>query len=530
MNCFQLVQKCSCLHTRKIINLCNKRTLTTAKEKIELKHIPSLPFLGSLVSSQSGIKIDLNDYYSIWPRARKKFGDFYTIGLPGGLGAGINGTVHIVHEPAEMMKVLRAEGKYPTSPVQDMWSLKKMMDDSDFGRAGQILHAGEDWKLIRSFMQKDLMSPQAANSFLPSILEVVPFISKGMPGYSDNMDSFLKQASFDMFCSVLFGTFPRITDPDTVADPVDEEFCLKIAQVLSDGISMPLSPWETLLHKIGIQSKFYKKTRDDWKLTMEYGMKNISALQKRKEAGNLTQSEKNSYWNQAIERWKIGNTDLTEDEVHKICLVLFNVSVDTTSTKIGWHLMHVALNEESQETLFQEINQNVQETDGKLTPEMFDPIKSPYLGAVLRESNRLTPPVNLSPRRRIDKEVKVHGHIIPAGSVVAFDQVAKSCDPEFVDDPFEFRPERFLPEAVQARKGTKSEFLDHPLYSSPFGLGARQCPGSRVARNESMAFLAKTVLDWKMSLPDVSDFRDVPYVREAVFTPKLPTFNFESRK
>lgn len=231
-----------------------------------------------------------------------------------------------------------------------------------------------------------------------------------------------------------------------------------------------------------------------------------------------------------MERWKMSETDLTVDEVSKICLLMFSASVDTTAGQIAWYLTHIALNEEVQEKLFQEISQNVQESGGKITPEMFVPSKSPYLSAVVRESHRLTPPVNINPRRRIAKEVEIHGHVLPVGSVVAFDHISKSIDPEFVEDPFIFRPERFLPDAIEARKGTKSEFLDHPLFSGPFGQGARRCPGSRVARNESMAMLAQCVLDWKMYIPDVSSYRDIPYGRETIIVPKLPKFSFESRK
>lgn len=263
---------------------------------------------------------------------------------------------------------------------------------------------------------------------------------------------------------------------------------------------------------------------------LDYGMKKLVELDKKKEAGTLTESEEASYWNQAMERWEKGDTGLTKDEVFKICLILFNASVDTTSAKTAWHLLHVALNEEAQERLYQEIYNNVQETGGKITPVMFAAANSPYLAAVLRESNRLTCPANLTPIRRTAKETEVHGPIIPAGSVVCFDQASKSIDPEFVDDPFSFQPERFLPDAVEARKGTKAEFLDHPLFSGPFGQGARRCPGSRVARNESMALLAQCVLDWKMSIPEVSDFRDVPYGLDTLVSPKLPKFSFEPRE
>jgi hypothetical protein len=78
-------------------------------------------------------------------------------------------------------------------------------------------------------------------------------------------------------------------------------------------------------------------------------------------------------------------------------------------------------------------------------------------------------------------------------------------------------------------KGTKAEFLDHAFFSSPFGQGARRCPGSRVARNESMALLAQCVLDWKMSIPSVSHYQEVATGLDTLFTPRLPPFEFQAR-
>jgi len=480
------------------------------------------------MSAYSGITFDPDNIIGIWPEIRKKFGDFYTIGLPGP-GTGIHGTVHVLQDPNEMMKVLRSEGKYPTSSVQDLWSFKQMFDDYGFGRSGEILGHGKDWKLVRTFLQSDFLAPQSANRYLPGILKATPHISKGIALHSDNLNNFLNLASFDMFCSILIGTYPRITDPDTAVDPADDEFCTKVVDQIQGAVMMTRSPYETILYKLGIKSSRYKEVYDTWTETLEYGMKRLSEQEKKKEAGMLTEAEEASYWNQAMERWAKGDTGLTKDEVLKICIVLFNTSVDTTSTKTAWHLLHTALNEEAQEKLYEEVFANVQETDGKITPGLFAASKSPYLGAVIRESNRLTCPANLTPVRKIAEDTEIHGHTIPAGSSIAFDQLSKSVDPEFVDDPFAFRPERFLPDAVEARKGTKSQFLDHPLFSGPFGQGARRCPGSRVAKNESMALLAQCVLDWKMSVPGCTDFRDVPNTLETLITPKLPKFNFEKR-
>ena len=99
---------------------CNN-TLAATDNNILIQHVPSLPFLGSIIPHHSGL--DFSDMLNMFTNARNKYGDFYTIGIPN-LGAGLYGTLHIVQDPLEMMKVLRSEDKYPTSSVQNNWSFK----------------------------------------------------------------------------------------------------------------------------------------------------------------------------------------------------------------------------------------------------------------------------------------------------------------------------------------------------------------------------------------------------------------------
>lgn len=429
-------------------------TGSTTNDFVPLKHVPSLPVVGSMIKQHSGISMDLNDGAGVWIECRKKFGDFYTIGIPG-IGAGTHGTLYVVQDPHEMAKVIRSEGKYPTSSVQDLWPFLQVQEDYGITHSGGgIMGQGEEWKRIRSFMQTDLLAPKSANRYLPGIIKATQYCSRSLPHHKQNVNYFLQLASFDMFCSVLLGAFPRITDPDPSnrADPeADAEFCQNISRALAVGSKMPLSPWETMLYRLGIKSSTYKQLYKDWLSAVKIGEQKIAVLEAKKEAGTLTEAEEASYWNQAMERWKLGETDLTKEEVTTICSTMFNASVDTTSAKTAWHFLHVALNPEAQERLYDEIYANVQESDGVISPGLFAASNTPYLGAVLRESNRLTCPANLSPIRKIVSDIEIHGHVVPAGSKVAFDQVAKSLDAEFVDDPFEFRPERFLPEAVAAR-------------------------------------------------------------------------------
>jgi cytochrome P450 len=82
-----------------------------------------------------------------------------------------------------------------------------------------------------------------------------------------------------------------------------------------------------------------------------------------------------------------------------------------------------------------------------------------------------------------------------------FNTLAVQMDPTIVEDPMEFRPERWLKDAVEERKGTPSSIVDHPFYSGPFSQGSRRCPGSRVAYLEVQSILATLLLDWEIEGP-----------------------------
>lgn len=95
-----------------------------------LEHVPSLPFVGSTIQRYSGTPPMSGNNFNYWLGLRRKFGDFYTVGLPG-FGNGLHGTAHILTDPYEMAKVIRSEGKYPSGVVQKNWVLEKIMKKAD---------------------------------------------------------------------------------------------------------------------------------------------------------------------------------------------------------------------------------------------------------------------------------------------------------------------------------------------------------------------------------------------------------------
>jgi len=123
----------------------------------------------------------------------------------------------------------------------------------------------------------------------------------------------------------------------------------------------------------------------------------------------------------------------------------------------------------------------------------------------------------------LDKPITLDGHEIPADTKFTMMLSAIQNDPDYVDAPDRFNPERWNPEEVAKRKGTPKEVLDHGLLAKPFSHGSRMCIGARVAELELKMAISKLVLDWKISL----DPNSPPYliVQQTLLSPSpFPKF------
>mmetsp|Transcript_11856 Transcript_11856/g.20859 ORF Transcript_11856/g.20859 Transcript_11856/m.20859 type:complete len:163 (+) Transcript_11856:866-1354(+) len=132
----------------------------------------------------------------------------------------------------------------------------------------------------------------------------------------------------------------------------------------------------------------------------------------------------------------------------------------------------------------------------------------PYLKACIRESHRLTPTAPVLAKRLEENIEVVVDDIVykaQAGQRIMLNLRAFPIDPIFVDKPTIYKPERFLKDAVEARKGTPSEIIDHPSFADPFGRGKRRCLGSNIAMAEMIVLAARMIQDWEITLVDPSD-------------------------
>ncbi|RYP20696.1 hypothetical protein DL765_002646 [Monosporascus sp. GIB2] len=123
-----------------------------------------------------------------------------------------------------------------------------------------------------------------------------------------------------------------------------------------------------------------------------------------------------------------------------------------------------------------------------------------YMLAVLNESLRLYPPL-VSGLVRVVPPAGEHvaGHWVPGGTNVEVQEWSINHSEDNWEDPWAFRPERFLRDA-DAAAGSGDRLDAH----QPFSFGPRNCIGRNLAYAEMRLILARIVYGFDMKLADDS--------------------------
>ncbi|XP_054157436.1 uncharacterized protein LOC128955785 [Oppia nitens] len=206
------------------------------------------------------------------------------------------------------------------------------------------------------------------------------------------------------------------------------------------------------------------------------------------------------------------NLKLSPDELTAQGIFFFIAGYDTTTAAISHCIYYLATNMDCQQKLYKEL---ADKYSGKpFTYEELNEFK--YLNAVINETLRLAPPLTSVERDCIeDYTLGNTGITIPKGTTVEFHPYIIHRDPEFFDEPNDFKPDRFL------------EPRHHPYAFIPFGGGPRLCIGMRFALNEMRMCIAKMVLNFEFTpTPDTK----IEYFNgQLLLTPKNVMVNIKNR-
>jgi len=409
----------------------------------------------------------------------------------------------VVCDPREYERVYHSEGKYPHGSSQEAPVFIEYHESRGNDYVSKSMRDGEDWRNWRQKLNRDIFLKSSARSYTPSIAAAARGGSTFAPQYANRMDNFISRLAFDMFCSIAFGESPGTVDVN--AEEEDVLFVKNTQDAFSLAGVIMLSPQEKVL-----RSSRYDSFVDSMDKSMEFSKERTEyfvqkALDRQREDSNqgemalkapaVSADEDKCPFSSVIDRL-VARNEMQTDELTETIGSLLMAGVDTTAYVMGWLWINLARSVEAQGQLAAELESVLAGSDVK--EEDLD--RLPYLRACVRESHRLTPPFPQGHTRRLKNDITIGGYTFPAGMLLSMNINAFQMDEKYVDEPEEYRPERWLPEAVARRKGTEKEVLDHRLLEHPFGAGARMCLGSKLAEIEIIVATARIFQDWKVTL------------------------------
>ncbi|XP_053685851.1 probable cytochrome P450 9f2 [Sabethes cyaneus] len=204
----------------------------------------------------------------------------------------------------------------------------------------------------------------------------------------------------------------------------------------------------------------------------------------------LLQHQKESEQNEGfatVEESEVGKArvskQMTETEMIAQCLIFLLAGFDTVSTCLTFLMYELTLNRDVQDKLYEEIMETHQSLNGKsLSYDALQKMK--YMDMVVSEGLRMWPPLAAIDRLCVRDYALDDGEglrfTIDKGAGIWFPIHGLHHDPKYYPSPEKFVPERFSDE-------NKSN-INLGAYL-PFGIGPRNCIGSRFALMEVKAIV-----------------------------------------
>jgi cytochrome P450 len=211
------------------------------------------------------------------------------------------------------------------------------------------------------------------------------------------------------------------------------------------------------------------------------------------------------------------SNEMSEQDIITQCLLFFFAGMETVSTGISIILSDLAIHQDVQERLLNEISEKM--GDNPITYESLNSLE--YLDAVIHESFRMTPVLNRLVRHpQQDYELGDTGITLKAGKSVMVSVYAIHHDEEIFPEPFVYKPERFMGD-------NRKDLVNR--YWFTFGDGPRNCVGIRFAMMELKYFIAKLIQNYHIQMakgcPVPVKYRPMLFLLD----PKDLRFTFERR-
>ncbi|XP_075165469.1 putative cytochrome P450 6a14 [Haematobia irritans] len=196
---------------------------------------------------------------------------------------------------------------------------------------------------------------------------------------------------------------------------------------------------------------------------------------------------------------------LTIEQMAAQTFVFFLAGFETSSTTMSFVLYELARHQDIQDKLRGEILSGLKQTQGELTYEGMNAME--YLEQVIAETLRLYPVLSILLRiANNDYPVPNTSKVIEKGTMTVIPVHAIHHDPQYYENPEEFKPSRFTHSVCEKR---------HPSSYLPFGDGPRNCIGLRFGKMQTKVGLITLLRSYrfeccsKTEIPLVMDKKNI---------------------
>lgn len=354
---------------------------------------------------------------------------------------------------------------------------------------------GKEWAALRKPAQEKMLRPAVVSNYVPLIEKVTnDFITRLKQ--KDKIEDLLQELGKYTTESVGMLCFNRkLNSFDDTAEITAASLMSKLFELLQQSL---VTPFKTFLY---FKTKLYRDYEEVDSQFLKIVDRELTSqkefLKKLKDEGKLDEYlDKEPNFMHSL----LSDPRVTHEDACSLVFDLFGAGIDSTANSMVFLLVHIAMNPDKQQQLYQEIQRVVGDSNS-LTKEHLAQMS--YLKACVKESFRKVSPILLGTIRFLESDLAVGGYHLPKETLVAINMQTMCSDERFFPRPNEYLPERWLRDTT----GDIGKGQEYPFALKPFGFGSRSCVGQRFAENEIFIGVTKIIQNFEISMSP--GFKDV---------------------
>ncbi|GKU98297.1 hypothetical protein SLEP1_g11317 [Rubroshorea leprosula] len=351
---------------------------------------------------------------------------------------------------------------------------------------------GSYWRIMRRLVSTDMLTVRRINETvsvrrkcLDNMLMWIEEEARRKPGQAIHIARFVFLLGFNLSGNLMLSR--DLVDPQSKEVSEFFEAVNRAMETLGYANMADYFPWLRWLDPQGLEKKMKKIQGQVIEIASNLVRERIK--EKKWAAG---EERKKDFLDLLLEHR--GNSKdeldkLSDHEVTIFILEFFTAGGETTSSSIEWAMTELLRHPEVLTKAKAELA-DVVGPNRKLEEADIDSL--PYLNAVVKETLRLHPPLPFLVPRKAIEDTNFMGYNIPKNTQVLVNVWATGRDPKMWDDPWSFKPERFL--------GLKTDYKGQNFELIPFGAGRRICAGLPLAHRMLHLVLGSLLhhFDWEL--------------------------------